>query len=228
MPDQMTSDGRVMHALQELAAACRDGEDGYRGAAEATADPNLKLMLDQLARQRAQEADALDRLIREQGGQTGGRTADIDGYAHRLFASLRAALTNDDRAGALSEVARGESYVEAAFDRAKRLDLQGRERAIVQRLHETVKQSRDRVRRLVELEDDWTAGVSQRLQDPIKRSRFSIYQLDNAGWAVRTGRRSVETVGRYIGDNPMTSTAIALGLGFVLGALTRMIDPRDR
>ena len=53
--------------------------------------------------------EGLDQLIREQGGRTGARTGRLGGYADRLFASLRGALTGDDRTAALGEVARGES-----------------------------------------------------------------------------------------------------------------------
>jgi uncharacterized protein (TIGR02284 family) len=196
MPDQMTSDSRVTDLLQDLAAVCREGQEGYRGAAEATADLDLKAMLVHLARQREQAADALDQLIREQGGRTGARAGRLGGYADRLFASLRGALTGDDRTAALGEVARGESYAEAAFDRVKRFDLNGRARDVVQQFHDAIKQSRDRMRRLAAAEGRWTIG---------------------------TGPRSLETVRHYVVENPKTSGAVALGVGFALGALALLV-----
>jgi len=201
MPDQMTSDSRVTDLMQDLAAVCREGQEGYRGAAEAAADLDLKAMLVHLARQREQAADALDQLIREQGGQIGARADNFGGYADRLFASLRAALTGDDRTAALSEVARGESYAEAAFDRAKRFHLNGRARDVVQRVHDVVKQSRDRMRHLAAAE---------------------------GRWAIAASPRSLKAVRYYVVDNPKTSSAVALGVGLALGAFAMLVTRSGR
>jgi uncharacterized protein (TIGR02284 family) len=196
MPDQMISESRITDALKDLSTVCRDGQEGYRGAAAATTDAELKAMFDAMARQREQEADALDQLIRDQGGQVGARSGSFRGYIHRLFVSMRAAITSNNRAAVLAEVVRGESYAEAAFDRVKRLDLLGHARDVVQRLHDSVKQSRDKVRGLVEAEGGWTWNAS-----------------------LEAGQRSLDTVDRYVSDNPRTSSVIALGAGFLLGVL---------
>jgi uncharacterized protein (TIGR02284 family) len=202
MPDQMTSDGRVTDLLQDLAAVCRAEQEGYRGAAEATAALDLKAVLARLARQREQAADALDQLVREHGGRIGAHGV-VGGYTDRLFASLRAALMDDDRAAALGEVARGESYTEAAFDRIKQSPLNDRARGVVQQLHGSIKQSRDRMRRLAAGENRWTIGA---------------------------GRRSLDTMGHYVADHPKTSGVIELGVGFALGALAMLVTrpPRRR
>jgi uncharacterized protein (TIGR02284 family) len=199
MPDQMMSDSNIVDVLQNLATVCRDGQEGYRTAAQETADSALKAMFEQMAQQREQEADELDQLIRERGGQVAARTGSLGGYAHRLFVSLRAALAGHNRAAALGEVARGESYAEAAFDRAKRLDLQGRSREVVQRLHDSVKASRDKVRRMAEAE---------------------------GGWPLAAGQRSLETVGQYVSGNPVRSSVVALGVGFLIGAVAMMMARR--
>jgi uncharacterized protein (TIGR02284 family) len=196
MPDQIVPDSRVTEVLQDLATVSRDSQQGYRTAAEQTSDDSLKQMFLDLARRREQEADELDRLIRSHGGQPAPREGSATGRAHRLFVSLRAALTSNDRAAALREVARGESYAEAAFDRAKRQNLLGEAREVVQRLHDSVKQSRDKVRRMVEAE---------------------------GGWSFPGGRRYLDNATSYVSGKPVTSSFVALGVGFVIGALTMLM-----
>lgn len=200
MPDQVTAtDGSALATLQDLATVCRDSQEGYRTAINETSDLDLRALFERFAHRRRQEADELDQMIRELGGQPGSRTGSLGGYAHRLFVGLRAALTGNDRAAALHEVARGESYAEAAFDRAKRLNLPDRAHEVVQRLHDSVKETRDQVRRMAANEAGWTSNWGGNLN-------------------LAAGKRSIETVGRYVSDNPVTSGVIALGVGFLIGA----------
>lgn len=201
MPDQMTSDSNVVEVLQELATVCRDSQEGYKTAAEEAEDPELRSEFQDLARKRGQECDELDRLIRENGGEPAPRSGSLTGQAHRMFVSLRSALSSSDRAAVLNEVARGESYAEAAFDKAKRRALSGQAGETVQRLHDSVKQSRDRFRRMLEAE---------------------------GGSGVLGGQQPLQTVTRYVSEQPVMSTFVALGLGFLIGALTMMMSRSGR
>lgn len=201
MPDQIMSDSNVVDVLQELATVCRDSQEGYKTAAEEAEDPELRSEFQDLARKRGQEADELDRLIRENGGEPAPRSGSLSGQAHRMFVSLRSALSSSDRAAVLNEVARGESYAEAAFDKAKRHALSGRLGETVQRLHDSVKQSRDKFRRMLQAE---------------------------GGSGVLGGQASLQTVTRYVSEQPVMSTFVALGLGFLIGALTMMMSRPGR
>ncbi len=194
MPDQVMPDRSVVDALQDIATVCRDSQEGYKRAAEETSDTSLKAMFMDFARRREQEGDELDRLIRAHGGQPAAHGGSLTGQAHRVFVGLRAALTGKDRAAALHEVARGESYAEAAFDRAKRMDLQGEARDVVARLHDSVKQTRDKVRRMA--------------------------QAEGPGWSIPGAQRYLDGAQRTIAENAVTSSLVALGVGFMIGALT--------
>jgi uncharacterized protein (TIGR02284 family) len=197
MPDQIVPDSQVADRLQDLARVCRDSQQGYETAAAETDDDALKTMFHEFALRRGREADELDRVIRTHGGQPASVGGSLTGQAHRVFLALRIALTGGDRAAALREVARGEAYAEAAFDRAKRLALSGEARELVQRLHVSIRQSRDKVRRLA------AAAANGRV--------FVI------------GQRYLDAAGRYVSEQPVMGGMMALGLGFVLGALTVMM-----
>ncbi len=202
MPDQIVSDHRAVDVLQDLATVCRDSQEGYRTAAGESANESLKAMFVDFADQRGREADELDRLIGTLGGQPVSRSGSLTGQAHRLFVSLRAAVTGNDRVAALREVARGESYAEAAFDRAMRMTLQGEARDVVQRLHDSVKASRDKIRRMAEAE--------------------------GGTWEFPDAQRYLDDATRYVSEKPVTSSLVALGVGFVIGALTILMTRPTR
>ncbi|MBV8168398.1 MAG: PA2169 family four-helix-bundle protein [Alphaproteobacteria bacterium] len=217
MPDQVTPDanqasstqtsanqaGNQTKVLQDLSTVCRDSQEGYRTAASQTTDSELKALFEEFADRRSREADDLDRLIRAQGGEPASRSGSLAGQAHRVFTALRAALTRNDRAAALYEVARGESYAEAAFDRAKRLVLRGEAHDVVMRLHDSVKQSRDKFRRLSEAEGGAPWAFSN---------------------AFPAGQRALFCAAPATTEKPMMTGMMALGVGFLVGALTMMMS----
>jgi uncharacterized protein (TIGR02284 family) len=208
VPDQMLSDNcQAVRVLQDLATVCRDSQEGYRAAASQTTDGELKALFEAFAERRARDADELDRLIREQGGAPAARAGSLAGQAHRVFTALRAALSRNDRAAALYEVARGESYAEAAFDRAKRLILRGAAHDVVLRLHDAVKQSRDKFRRLSEAEGGAPWAFSN---------------------AFPAGQRALDSATHYVTEKPVMSGLVALGVGFLVGALAMTLSRPSR
>jgi uncharacterized protein (TIGR02284 family) len=62
---------------------------------------------------------------------------------HRVFVDLKAAITGNSRRAVVDEVARGESYAEAVFDKALRADLPMDVQQIVRRQHNSVRESRE-------------------------------------------------------------------------------------
>lgn len=207
MPDQVMSDNnQIVKVLQDLATVCRDSQEGYRTAAGHTTDGELKTLFEEFAQGRGRDADELDRLIREQGSEPPARGGSLAGQAHRVFTALRAALSRNDRAAALYEVARGESYAEAAFDRAKRVILRGNAHDTVLRLHDAVKQSRDKFRRLSEAEGGAPWAFSN---------------------AFPAGQRALDSATHYVtekvSEKPAAASLVALGVGFLVGALAMMM-----
>ncbi len=207
MPDQvMSDDSQTVKVLLDLATVCRDSQQGYRTAAGDTTDGELKALFEEFAAGRGLDADELDRLIREHGGEPPAQAGSLAGQAHRVFVALRAALSRNDRAAALYEVARGESYAEAAFDRAKRLILRGPAHDTVLRLHDAVKQSRDKFRRLSEAEGGAPWAFSN---------------------AFPAGQRALDSATHYVTEKvtekPAMAGVVALGVGFLVGALAMMM-----
>jgi uncharacterized protein (TIGR02284 family) len=204
-------------ALEQLAKLARDGELGYRTAASDAKDHDLQQMFSDLARERGQIAEELESHIRKHGGKPPQKGGTMAGSAHRMFVDLKSALSGGDRKAVLGEVVRGESVAEAAYDAAKKVELPADLKPIIQKQHDQVKAARDRVRALA---NELGGGSSWR-----EIADWHAWQQSISD----TSRRSVETVQGYVTERPMTSTLVALGVGFVIGAIMGLsAAPRRR
>ena len=212
MPDQAMPTTSLSDALEELAKLARDGELGYRTAAGDAKDHDLQQLFNDLAKERGEIADELESHIRKHGGKVPQKGGTMAGQAHRMFVDLKSAISGGSRKAVLTEVARGESVAEAAYDAIKRIDVPAALNPIIMKQHDRVKEARDRVRGLAR-----NAGSSW---------------SDMADWSAwqnsitESGRRAGETVQSYVSERPMTSTMVALGVGFIIGALLGMSAAR--
>lgn len=205
MPDQTLSNTELGEGLALLAQIMRDGAEGYRTAGADTKDPDLRRQFEEIAQRRLGEADELDQVARRFGGEGSKPGQGAAGALHRMFMDLRAAISRDDRRAMLEEVVRGENFAEAAFDRALRMTMQEDVRGVVQRMHDSVRETRNRFREM----------KSRLPSEPSMVAGF----VDTVS---QGGRRSVDAVQSYVAEQPMAGTGIALAVGFVIGLVTGM------
>jgi len=200
MAESSSNNSGLVDTLREVGKIVRDSEEGYRHAANDIDDWQLRSMFLELARVRSEQGDEIDRLLQRFGGEAVPKGGSTSGTMHRVFVDLKAAITGNNRRAVVDEVARGESYAEAVFDKALRADLPMDVQQIVRRQHNSVRESRDRVRRMQqEMSYSEGGGMMQSIGD--------------------TGRRSVEAVSQQLTERPMVSTMVAVGVGVVIGAL---------
>ncbi len=121
----------VADRLNSLIETCLDGEEGYRAAANAVKNGDLRVMFSSLSIQRHQFAEELQEMVRalDITPETDGTTT---GAMHRGWIRLRSALTHGDEAPILTECERGEEaavsqYREALADE----DLDGELRDVL-------------------------------------------------------------------------------------------------
>ena len=142
-----THDISVLNSLIETTI---DSVDGYRRSAEeATSSRFSAEFLD-----RASERERVVSQLRDRVRQLGG-TPEDDGTvlaaAHRAFLSLRDRVTGSDDDSVIAEVDHGESYLNGKWEAAlsdERLSAQTR--SLVQQLYDSVREGRERFRRLHE------------------------------------------------------------------------------
>lgn len=142
----------VISTLADLIQICRDGEEGFRQAAEHADDGNLRMDLLRYSQQRRRFVTELQQFQRNSGETEVDTKGSVAGTLHRTWIGIRDAVTSkyDDQA-ILDEAERGEDYAVAAYkkaleDSALPSDVQDVIRAqyaMVQEAHDHVKAMRD-------------------------------------------------------------------------------------
>jgi uncharacterized protein (TIGR02284 family) len=136
----MPSDAEVISTLNGLIETCRDGQEGFRTAAEGVRGAELRELFHSYARQRAGFAGELQDEVRRLGGDP-ERTGSLAATLHRGWMGLRAALEGDDDRAVLGECERGESIALEAYRSALGTDMPANVRATVERQFAEVKEA---------------------------------------------------------------------------------------
>ncbi len=143
----MDRNDEIVSKLNELIETCRDGERGFREAAEHLHDGRARELFGQYSRQREIFAGELAQEVRRLGGEPekGGTTG---GAAHRTWMDLKGAVTGNDDKALISEAERGEDVALRRYQDALNSDLPPGIRPTVQRQYTEVRQAHDQVRAL--------------------------------------------------------------------------------
>jgi len=137
----------VISTLNNLIETCKDGQDGFKTAAEGVERSDLKSLFYELGQQRSQFAGELQTLVRELGGDpesTGSTSAAL----HRGWINIKSLVTGKDETAILNEAERGEDVAKAAYEKATKEQLPSNVASVVQQQSTQVKAAHDRVRDL--------------------------------------------------------------------------------
>jgi uncharacterized protein (TIGR02284 family) len=143
----MASTEQAVSTLNSLIETCRDGQEGFKTAAEGVNNAELKELFHSYSRQRAGFAGELQDEVRRMGGdpeETGSVTASL----HRGWMGLRAALTGGDEASVLAECERGEDAAMSNYRAAFNVDLPANVRQMVERQFAEIKEAHNHIRNL--------------------------------------------------------------------------------
>ena len=138
---------KAISTLNDLIETCRDGQNGFKEAAENVKSPDLKTFLNQIASERAQFVNELQLEVRTLGGdpqKSGSATAAM----HRAWIDIKGTLTGKDDHSILSECERGEDSAVEAYKDALKLDPPSNIRSTVERQFQSVKLVHDRVKQM--------------------------------------------------------------------------------
>lgn len=106
--------------VNDLLQVLEDGKEGFRKAAEAVKDPELKALFSEYAIQRAEMAEEL---LRFTPAEREEKKSTVAGAMHRGLMELKAALTSGDDYAILAECERGEDHAVEMFKEALGQDL---------------------------------------------------------------------------------------------------------
>lgn len=133
--------------LNDLIETCRDGEKGFRTAAEGVKDPHVRSLFERYARQRAEMVRELQEQVRKLGGtpeQSGSTSASL----HRGWMNIKSLVTGNNDNAIIAEAERGEDVAKAAYAKALTEDLPAGARMLIQSQADIVKLAHDEVRAL--------------------------------------------------------------------------------
>lgn len=137
----------VISTLNGLIETCKDGQEGFRQAAEGVERSDLKSVFHEYAQQRAQFAGELQNLVRSLGGDP-ENTGSLAGSVHRGWINIKSAVTGRDESAILNECERGEDIAKSAYENALQEDLPANVSTVLQTQYNDVKTAHDRVRSL--------------------------------------------------------------------------------
>lgn len=135
-------------ALNRLIDTCRDGERGFRYAANHVRTPAVKTLFLDIAGQREQFAAELLPHAQRLGGAAGS-DGSLAGGLHRGWMTIKDAVDGHDEAAIIHEAERGERAALAAYEDELNGVLAPATREVVERQCGTVRDSCSRVHALV-------------------------------------------------------------------------------
>ena len=143
----MPSDEEVISTLNGLIETCRDGQEGFRTAAEGVRSAELRELFRGYSRERASFVGELQDEVRRLGGDP-ERTGSLVATLHRGWMGLRAALEGDDDAVILGECERGEDVALETYRSALDTDMPANVRSMIERQFAEVKEAHNLIANL--------------------------------------------------------------------------------
>ena len=138
---------KAISVLNNLIETCKDGELGFKTAAEGLQSPDLKAKFLEYSRQRGEMVRELQTEVRGLGGDP-EQTGSMSGSLHRGWLDIKSAITGKDDHAVLNEAERGEDVAKAAYESALKETLPGTADSVVRQQAAKIRQAHDQVRDL--------------------------------------------------------------------------------
>lgn len=144
----MSQTKEVISTLNSVIETLKDGQEGFRQAAEAVKDSQLKTLFNELSLQRSKFAGELQNHVIQMGESKPEDSSSTAGALHRAWINMKSAVTSQDDHAILSECERGEDSAVAEYKKAMEAELPSPARDILSRQYTDVKAAHDRVKAL--------------------------------------------------------------------------------
>jgi uncharacterized protein (TIGR02284 family) len=141
------SNDDVIWTLNGLIETCKDGQNGFKEAAEGIDRSDLKSLFFEFSQQRAQFAGELQSLVQSLGGDP-ENSGSMAGAIHRGWIDIKSAVTGQDDEAILNECERGEDVAKDAYKSAIESNLPANVLETVQSQYESILSAHDRVKAL--------------------------------------------------------------------------------
>lgn len=145
--DATMSNDDVISTLNNLIETCKDGQEGFRQAAEGVERSDLKSLFFEFSQQRAHFAGELQTMVQQLGGDP-ENSGSMAGALHRGWINIKSAVTGRDEEAILNECERGEDSAKDTYKDALKSNLPANILDTIQNQFESVKMAHDRVKAL--------------------------------------------------------------------------------
>ena len=145
----MAQQKEIISTINDLIETLKDGQRGFKEAAEAVKDPELKSLFDRYSLQRSRFAGELQSEVIGLGESKPEESSSAAGAMHRAWINLKSAVTSGDDHAILAECERGEDSAVGEYREAMEKEtLSAPIRDIVSRQYSEVKSAHDRIKQL--------------------------------------------------------------------------------
>lgn len=135
----------ALNVVEKLIETCKDGENGYRDAAEHAKRSDLKTFFLSQSLERAKFAGELQAELPRLGEHGKKNSGSVSAAVHRAWIDTKVAVGAGDQS-ILESVERGEDSAKEAYEKALAGSLPNNVAEIVRRQAASVKSAHDRVR----------------------------------------------------------------------------------
>ena len=114
----MKEEKEVISTINNLIETLKDGQEGFKQAAEGVKDPQLKSLFNDYSLQRSRFATELQSDARVLGESEPETSSSAAGALHRAWINLKSAVTSGDDRAILAECERGEDSAVEEYKKA--------------------------------------------------------------------------------------------------------------
>src|SRR5438874_11424679 len=134
--------------INDLIETLKDGQEGFKQAAQGVKDPQLKSLFTDYSLQRSRFATELQSEARVLGESEPETSSSAAGALHRAWINLKSAVTKGDDHAILAECERGEDSAVEEYKKALDSNLPEPVSDIIARQYSEIKNAHDRIRNL--------------------------------------------------------------------------------
>ena len=153
------SNDDVVSLLNDLIQTCKDGQDGFKEAAEGVRRSDLKTIFYEFSQQRAEFAGVLQELVRGLGGDPES-SGSLSGAIHRGWMNIKAAVTDKDETAILNECERGEDQAKDAYADAVERSLPSNVAEVLGQQYHAILSAHNRVKALRNTESKAAGSIN--------------------------------------------------------------------
>jgi len=144
----MAQQKEIISTINGLIETLKDGQEGFKQAAEAVKDSSLKSLFNEFSLQRARFAGELQAEAVKLGEPDPEKDSSTSGALHRAWINIKSAVTSGDDHAILAECERGEDSAVNEYQDAMKEDISAPVRSIIEQQYREVKNAHDRIRNL--------------------------------------------------------------------------------